>query len=95
MWVRFLLPEPFIPSSFNGRTIGSDPINASSILALGTIKMSRTHKKPYTKSKRFDSSCRNHGSCPACESKRTHKNRKRARVAWEKLVDFLRGNADN
>lgn len=26
--------------------------------------MSRTYKKPFTKSKAFDKSCRNHGGCP-------------------------------
>lgn len=32
--------------------------------------MSRTVKKKYTGSKRFDKSCRNHGGCPHCESSR-------------------------
>jgi len=35
--------------------------------------MSRTKKKPYTKSKRFDSTCRSHGGCPYCLSNRMHK----------------------
>lgn len=39
--------------------------------------MSRTYKKPYTKSKRFDKSCRNHGGCPYCEGNRTYNARKR------------------
>ncbi len=34
--------------------------------------MARTKRKPYTKSKRFDSSCRNHGGCPWCARNRTH-----------------------
>ena len=33
--------------------------------------MSRTKRKEYTKSKRFDSSCRNHGGCGYCEQNRT------------------------
>ena len=33
--------------------------------------MSRTHKAPYTGSKRFDKTCRNHGSCPYCRDNRT------------------------
>ena len=33
--------------------------------------MSRTRKAEYTGSKRFDRSCRNHGSCPWCASNRT------------------------
>lgn len=45
--------------------------------------MSRTYRKPYTKSKRFDKSCRCHGSCSYCRSNRTHKNNKKP-----KLKDF-------
>ena len=33
--------------------------------------MSRTKRKAYTKSKRFDSSCRNHGGCGYCQANRT------------------------
>ena len=33
--------------------------------------MARTYKKAYTKSKAFDRSCRNHGSCPWCVQNRT------------------------
>lgn len=33
--------------------------------------MSRTYRKPYTKSRRFDPSCRAHGGCDYCESNRT------------------------
>jgi hypothetical protein len=33
--------------------------------------MSRTIRKPYTGSKRFDRTCRNHGGCPWCERNRT------------------------
>lgn len=50
--------------------------------------MAKTHRKPYSGSKRFDTSCRNHGSCSYCESRRTHKNRLRARIAWEKMKDW-------
>lgn len=32
--------------------------------------MSRTHKQPYRKSRRFDSSCRCHGSCGYCRDNR-------------------------
>lgn len=35
--------------------------------------MSRTKKKAYTKSKRFDKTCRNHGSCSWCYGNRMHK----------------------
>ena len=39
--------------------------------------MSRTKKKPYTGSKRFDKTCRNNGSCPYCRDNRQYKNNKR------------------
>lgn len=35
--------------------------------------MSRTKKKPYSKSKRFDKSCRNNGTCAYCYNNRMHK----------------------
>jgi len=35
------------------------------------IKFGKEHRKPYRKSKSFDSSCRNHGSCSWCKSNRT------------------------
>ena len=37
---------------------------------LKDLYMSRTVKKPYTGSKRFDKTCRSHGGCPHCESNR-------------------------
>jgi hypothetical protein len=39
--------------------------------------MSRTVKQAYRKSRRFDKSCRNHGSCPYCYKNRIYKNLKR------------------
>lgn len=33
----------------------------------------KEHRKPYRGSKEFDSSCRNHGSCPWCRENRLHK----------------------
>lgn len=33
-------------------------------------------RKPYTKAKACDRSCRNHGSCPYCKSNRLHKFKK-------------------
>ena len=44
--------------------------------------MSRTRKKPYTKSKSFDKTCRNNGSCPHCKANRQYKNKKRGLQAW-------------
>lgn len=37
--------------------------------------MSRSKKKqPYRESRRFDPTCRNHGSCPYCADGRQHKH---------------------
>ena len=39
--------------------------------------MSRSVKQVYRKSKRFDKSCRNHGSCPYCQGNRHYSHDKR------------------
>lgn len=47
------------------------------------LKLKGKTKKPkYSGSKRFDRSCRNHGSCPYCERDRLFFDRKR-RIAWK------------
>lgn len=50
--------------------------------------MSRTRKRPYTKSKRFDSSCRCHGSCSYCRSNRLHSDRKNRLAAKTQLREY-------
>jgi len=50
--------------------------------------MAKTYRKPYTKSKRFDRTCRNHGSCSYCKATRTYREAVQARIAAEKLNDF-------
>lgn len=47
--------------------------------------MSRTRKKPYSGSKRFDHTCRNHGSCGYCKDTRTYQDRKVREAADSKL----------
>lgn len=47
--------------------------------------MSRTNKRDYTGSKKFDKSCRNDGSCPCCRADRQYKN-----VKHPTLKDALR-----
>ena len=39
--------------------------------------MSRTHRRPYSGAKSFDSSCRCHGGCPYCEEGRMYRTWKR------------------
>ncbi len=41
------------------------------------IKHRKEKRKPYRGSKRFDVTCRNHGSCPWCERGRTYANKRR------------------
>lgn len=37
----------------------------------------KDHRRPYRRgSKRFDRTCRNHGSCPYCERGRLHKHKR-------------------
>lgn len=37
------------------------------------IEHGKEHRKPYTGSKAFDHTCRNHGSCDWCKENRQHK----------------------
>jgi len=48
------------------------------------IKHRKEKRKPYRKSKSFDRTCRNHGSCPYCENNRTYHNRKE-----EERIDYI------
>ena len=58
--------------------------------------MSRTYKRPYTKSKRFDKSCRCHGGCGWCEGNRTIQTKKvKVKIfdgLKEALEDVIRGD---
>lgn len=56
--------------------------------------MSRTIKRPYTKSKQFDKSCRNHGGCPYCEGNRTFNNRRAEIHSDDLLADEVLIGAD-
>ena len=53
--------------------------------------MSRTHRRPYSGSRRFDVTCRNHGACGYCQSNRMHRFVKRLRTAAEELYWWGRG----
>ena len=63
----------------------------------GVVRMSldkaiahgKEKRKPYTGSKEFFGSCRNHGGCPWCEENRRHKFRDKhpEEVAeWTKMI---------
>lgn len=53
------------------------------------VESGKLKREPYRRSKRFDKSCRNHGSCGYCQGNRQHSNELRERIAQEKLEDFL------
>ena len=56
------------------------------------IEYGKEHREQYRKSKLFDRTCRNHGSCPWCYSNRTAKWRSKRKVANEAIRKFLEGN---
>ena len=51
------------------------------------IAHGKSHRKPYRRSKRFDQTCRNHGSCSYCRNNRLHS----ARVMEEKAAIEIKG----
>lgn len=56
------------------------------------ITHGKEHRKPYRRSKAWDTSCRNHGSCSWCQGNRLHKYRKeQARLDFE-YQDFLQND---
>lgn len=49
--------------------------------------MSRTRRKPYTKSKRFDKTCRCHGSCSYCRRNRLASTMRRKQAADYQMIE--------
>lgn len=56
--------------------------------------MGKTRKQPYRKSRRFDRSCRSHGSCPWCFGNRMWRHIKRMLGADEQRAAFDRAMAN-
>lgn len=54
------------------------------------IQHNKEQRKPYTNSKAFDYSCRNHGSCSYCLNNRTHSTKRKqlASDIGEQLEDY-------
>ncbi len=52
-----------------------------------SYKNRKDHRQEYFGSKRFDRSCRNHGSCGYCTGNRLFANKKRAPII-EKVLDI-------
>ena len=51
------------------------------------IKHGKEKRKPYLRSKRFDRSCRNHGSCPWCRDGRAHKVKRQRPIEEKDLAE--------
>lgn len=52
------------------------------------IKSGKEHRKPYTKAKAVDKTCRNHGSCEHCSRNRLYAARKAQEKANQSITDF-------
>ncbi len=52
------------------------------------IEHKKEYRKPYYGAKAVDSSCRNHGSCPACTSSRLYKTKKKVLTKRE-ICDII------
>ena len=54
------------------------------------IEHNKEHRKAFTKSKAFDYSCRNHGSCSYCQGNRKHSTMRKqlASDIGEQLEDY-------
>lgn len=52
------------------------------------IKHGKEKRRPYRRAKAVDSSCRNHGGCPYCESGRQHATKKRKISADEEIREI-------
>jgi len=53
------------------------------------IQHGKEHRKKYRRSQAFDCTCRNHGSCGWCRLNRLHTNKKRKKIADEKIKEEL------
>lgn len=48
----------------------------------------KERRKPYHGSKRYDHTCRNHGSCPVCQQNRKYAATKQEQAAKAKVKDY-------
>ena len=51
------------------------------------IAHNKEHRTIYYGSKSIDRTCRNHGTCPYCQSNRQYKNRKRLMSMVDKMKE--------
>ena len=52
------------------------------------IQHKKEYRKLYRKSKSFDRSCRNHGTCPYCKQNRQYKNKLQEQISIEKEREY-------
>jgi hypothetical protein len=53
------------------------------------IKSGKEHRKPYYDTRRFDRSCRNHGSCEWCQANRLYSITREKEKANAKLKELF------
>lgn len=56
------------------------------------IEHGKEKRKPYSKAKMYDKTCRNHGSCPWCSGNRLNKNKKVEEETKDKIKEISDGN---
>ena len=54
----------------------------------GKLHTNRTIRRPYSRSKRFDETCRSHGACNYCRDARLHSLVRDATAADESIREF-------
>lgn len=61
------------------------------------IEHGKEHRKQYRRSKSFDRTCRNHGSCAYCRGSRTNKDIAKQKAFDEQIVEnkFIEGEQTN
>lgn len=52
------------------------------------VKYKKEKRKPHRKAKAVDGSCRNHGSCPWCESGRQHFDAKKRTACEDDMKEW-------
>lgn len=57
--------------------------------------MSRSYKREYTKSKKFDKSCRNHGTCSWRIENRTHFDKVERAKAEKEIKEYEQNDQRN
>lgn len=59
------------------------------------IKHGKEKRKEYYGTKKFDRSCRNHGSCTYCAEGRQHFDKKKRSAATQDMKEYERGSCDS